>query len=130
MSKDSVKKMFGKIEKDADLRKKYTEIINAHNNGTEKDLAAKLIELGKTSGFAFSKDDLNVARAEIMDAFNSNGELSDDDLDKVAGGGEQKALAIATSVISLGIACAVASIYDEATRKGACGATMSTTQAC
>jgi len=92
MSKDAVKQMFGKIEKDAVLKTKYAELMQAHQKDAEKALSDKLVELGKTSGFAFSKDDLLTARAELIDKSNSNKELSDDDLTNVAGGGAQKSI--------------------------------------
>jgi len=86
MSKESVKQMFGKMEKDAALKAKYAEIMQSHLKETEKALAAKLVEMGKSSGFAFSNEDLLAARAELLDKTNSNKELSDNDLENVAGG--------------------------------------------
>ncbi len=93
MSKDIVKQMFGKMEKDAELQKKYAELMQAHQKDAEKALADKLLELGKTSGFAFSKEDLLAARAELMDRKNANGELADKDLESVAGGKGEHATA-------------------------------------
>ncbi len=87
MSKDNVKKMFAKMEKDADFQKKYAGLMEAHHQETEKALADKLIQLGKTAGFEFSNEDLHAARAEVMDNTNSNKELSDDELANVTGGG-------------------------------------------
>ena len=111
MSKDNVKKLFGKMEKDAELQKKFAELMRAHQSETEKIVADKLIEFGKNSGFAFSKDDLFAARAELVDKINSNRELNDGDLSKVAGGGNmEKAMTILSSVFTAGLACAVASI--------------------
>ncbi len=113
MSKDAVKQMFGKIEKDAALKGKYAQLMQAHQKDAEKAMADKLIEFGKTSGFAFSKDDLLAARADFTDKANSNKELSDGDLANVAGGGAQKNFAIGTSIISLGILCAIGSIASS-----------------
>ena len=110
MSKDSVKQMFGKMEKDEALKGKYAELMQAHQKDTENKLAEKLIELGKTSGFAFSKEELLAARAELMDKNNSNKELSDDDLEKVAGGGFLKTGTIVVSILTAGIGCAILSI--------------------
>jgi len=110
MSKDAVKQMFGKMEKDAALKAKYAQLMQAHNKDAEKAMADKLIEFGKTSGFAFSKDDLIAARVELMDKVNSNKELSEGDLASVAGGGDQKNAAITTSIISLGMVCALTSL--------------------
>jgi len=86
MSKDTVKSMFKKIEADKEFRQKYAAMMQAHQAESEKALAEKIIWLGKNSGFTFSKDDLLAARAELMDKANSNGELSETDLEKVAGG--------------------------------------------
>jgi len=130
MSKDNVKQMFGKMEKDAQLQKKYVDLMQSHQKEAEDKMAEKLIELGKTSGFAFSKDDLVAARSEIMDKGNSNKELSDDDLSNVAGGGAQKNTAVLCSIFSFGIACAVNSANAEKQNPGGCGALMSTTQKC
>jgi len=130
MSKDNVKKMFGKMEKDAELQKKYAVLMQEHQKDAEKILADKLVELGKTSGFSFSHDDLMAARAEVMDKNNSGKELSDSDLANVAGGGSQKATAVMVSIFSLGIACAVVSYSEEKNHAGGCGAKMSTTKAC
>ena len=130
MSKDAVKQMFGKMEKDAALKNKYAELMQAHQKDTEKILADKLIELGKTSGFAFSKEDLLAARAEVMDKTNSNKELSDSDLAGVAGGTERKAAATLVSIITAGILCAAISIYNEAKNIGECGRALSATDNC
>ncbi len=130
MSKDNVKQMFAKIEKDAALKNKYAELMKEHQKYAENQMAEKLIEFGKTSGFTFSKDDLAAARAELIDKVNSNKELADGDLSNVAGGGiSQKAYIVVTSIFSYGMICAVNSLaYRE--DPGGCGKFMSTTQKC
>jgi len=110
MSKENVKKMFAEIEKDSNLQKKYGELMLAHRKETEKVLSDKLVELGRTSGFAYSKDDLMEARAELVDMANSGGELSEKDLTGVAGGGAKKTNAIVKSIYSLGLVCAINSL--------------------
>jgi len=126
MSKDNVKNMFAKFEKDADLKKKYAEIIAGHQKEAEKTLAGKLIELGKNSGFDFSKDDLMQARSELMDKTNANAELADNELTSVAGGGQRKTAGIALSLMSIGILCAIGSIIYENDSKGRCATEMTT----
>ncbi len=101
--------------------------MQAHQKDAENKMAEKLIEFGKTSGFAFSKDDLLAARAEVMDKANSNKELSDGDLANVAGGA-RKEMSVVASIFSLGIACIIASCSDEKNQKGSCG--MLITKAC
>jgi len=120
MSKDTVKQMFGKMEKDAELQKKYAALMQANQKEAEKALADKLVELGKTSGFAFSKEELIAARAEFMDEANSNGELSDSDLENVAGGMAVKNDAIKISIFTLGLGCIVTSIDNEIKMKDGC----------
>jgi hypothetical protein len=116
MSKDNVKQMFGKMEKDAELQKKYAELMQAHQKETEKALTDKLVEFGKTSGFGFSKDDLLAARAELVDKLNSNKELSDGDLTNVAGGNAStKAMVGMVSVATIGTFCALAGVISIVT---------------
>jgi len=131
MSKDNVKQLFGKMEKDAALKGKYAELMQAHQAETEKALSDKLVELGKTSGFAFSKDDLLAARAEVMDNANSNKELSDGDLEKVAGGmsaQNRKGASAVVSIFTLGIGCAIESIGAAALSAGGCSGAMTTSK--
>ena len=136
MSKDNVKQMFGKMEKDAALQKKYAELMQAHQKESEKALTDKLIELGKTSGFEFSKDDLMAARAELLDDNNSNAELSGSDLGNVAGGifhrstpkGSRKSGAVGLSIVTAGIACIIITIAEDARAgAGACASALSFT---
>ena len=134
MSKENVKKMFDKISKDAELQKKYVASMQAHRKDAEKLLAEKLIELGKTSGFVFSNEDLMAARAELADKTNSNKELSDGDLANVAGGNAGPKIAVGfTSLLSLGIGCmaiGIISAVNEGYTKGSCGDKLSTTAKC
>jgi hypothetical protein len=102
--------------------------VQAHQKESEKVLADKLVELGKTSGFAFSKEDLMAARAEFMDNKNSNCELSDSDLENVAGGIAVKYDAIKISIFTLGIGCIVTSIDNESKMKDSCAISLSIKQ--
>jgi len=111
MSKDTVRQMFERIEKDAVLKGKYAELMKAHQKEIDGSLAGRLVDLGKGSGFAFSPEDLFAARAEIIDRANSNAELSAGDLGKVAGGGiSNKEFGTVLSVLTVGIGCAVSSV--------------------
>jgi len=125
MSKETVKQMFGKMEKDAALKGKYAGIVQAHQLETEKALADKLVEFGKTAGFKFSKDDLLAARAEFIDNKNSNCELSESDLENVAGGRAVKEEAISVSIVTLGLGCLITSIDNERKMQGGCAMMMS-----
>lgn len=107
--------------------KKYSAMMQEHQIETDKILAGRLIEFGKAAGFSFSKDDLMAARAELIDTMNSNGELSDDDLEKVAGGGSFKGMAAIMSVMTAGAACVALSVNAEIfSGGGGCGKVMTT----
>ncbi|HNY13337.1 MAG TPA: hypothetical protein PKK26_17235 [Candidatus Wallbacteria bacterium] len=129
MITDNVKQMFGKIEKDAHLQKKYVELMQAHQSETQKELADKLVEFGKTSGFVFSKDELLAARAELIDRLNENKDLTDADLVRVAGGaaGSAKDFAIIASMGTVGLFCAIMSVNQELKGHGDCAEYLSAT---
>ncbi len=133
MSKENVKQMFGKMEKDAVLKGKYAELMKAHQIETEKALADKLVEFGKTAGFKFSNENLMAARSELADKINENKELTDGDLANVAGGEGigrttgSKSNAVIFSIITAGIYCLERSISMEANYKGGCGDILSAT---
>ena len=65
MSKDNVKHMFAKIDKDESMKKSYEQLMKSCHEEYEKIIAQRLIEFGKTKGFAFSKDDLISAQADL-----------------------------------------------------------------
>ena len=137
MSKDNVKLMFEKIEKDGNLQKKYADLMRSQNDKTENILSEKLIKFGKSHGFLFSKDDLTETRTELIDKINQNKELSDNDLANVAGGdlmgsgnNNKKLVAVLTSTLSVGIACALVSAIAEIESKSSCGKKLSTTEKC
>lgn len=106
MSKDAVKQMFAKLEKDPALKEKYVSALKTNAAEAEKTLQAKLVEIGKSAGFSFSSDDLLAARAELADNANSNRELDEADLATVAGGDTRGKVKFGiSSLYSLGVVC-------------------------
>ena len=71
MSIDAVNKFWGKFSADSDFR---TKVENQH-----KMTLSQIVEFGSQHGFTFTEDDLKSAATE-------GGELSDDQLEAVAGG--------------------------------------------
>lgn len=134
MSKDNVKKLFEKIQKDKEFQKKYLELMQAHGKDPENVLAERLAEFGKTSGFDFGRNDLTAARAELMDKKNDGNELSDKDLSSVAGGcdcgGSRKDRMFVVSVLTVAVGCGVLSIIAEDGKSGDCARTMSSDGSC
>lgn len=116
MSKETVKNFFVKVEQDETLRNSFLAAIKSIKPENQNEVAEKIIQTAKTAGFDFSAEELFEARAELVDAANSNPELSDKDLGAVSGGiTDAKFKAVTISVTTAGIACAVVSIVGEAT---------------
>jgi len=86
MSKENLIKLFEKIQIDQELKKKYVELMASHFAETEKVMTNKLIELGKTAGLSFSKEDIKNFTDELINKTGSKKEISNGDLDKVSGG--------------------------------------------
>jgi len=136
MSREEVKKLFGGIEKDEKLKGNFTELIREHTRETEKMLAEKIAELGRSSGFEFSKDDLFAARAELMDKINANEELNDNDLATVSGGGVSGKItfgvSMALSMASFGTCYigygVISGVYAK--REGGCAGAISISKEC
>lgn len=85
MANENAKKFWELVEQDAELQKKIQEADAAfakENEGAsqEEAFAAILAPIAKEAGFEFTAEEL----AESMKALND--ELSQDELDKVAGG--------------------------------------------
>lgn len=115
MSKENVKKFFVRVEQDETVRKNFLASMESIKPETQNEAAEKIIKTAKAAGFNFNAEELFEARAELIDAVNSNPELSDKDLSSVSGGiNYTKTKTIAMSVISAGIVCAVMSIIGEA----------------
>lgn len=80
MSKDGMKRFFGELEKNAVLRKKLEAVVNECHEQAHEIFMVKLIEFVKNAGF-------DCGAADFADLMGKRGELSDDDMRKVAGGG-------------------------------------------
>ena len=76
MSAENVKAFFGKVEGDKDLQEKL-----AAAKGQEEEAAlAEVVKIAADAGFEFTS-------AELAEALEAEGELSEDELKQVAGGG-------------------------------------------
>ncbi len=76
MSEENVKLMFEKIEKIEEMKKKFTEFLDATRTDVKQPMPDKIIDFARKAGFLFSKEEL--AR--------TCSELSDEELEKITGG--------------------------------------------
>ena len=125
MSKENVKKFFIKVEQDETVRKNFLASIEGIKPENQNEAAEKIIQTAKAAGFEFNTEDLFEARAELIDAANSNQELSDEALNSVSGGNNNKTLPICVSVATVGLGCAVMSIVGSTSESG-CGTLLTT----
>lgn len=120
MSKVNVKKFFEELEKNPELKEKYLGVVKK-----EKNPMGKVIPFAKEQGFAFAESDLKEYCSELSDNSSMNSELSDEDLMKAAGGVKQVDM-IMSSILSLGVSCALISAQSAA-KGNNCGARLSMT---
>ena len=114
----SMKELYGKVAADSGLQVEFAAIMqNAEKNGKEAT-EEKLIAFAKKAGFAVSVDEFK-AYMNNGGEKPENGELSDDDLDMVAGG-KIDISSVFGSVLTLGISCGIASAVYSMDDKG-CG---------
>jgi len=105
-----MKELYWKVAADSVLQDKFAEIVRNAENENKETVAEKLVEFAKESGYE--------ATIEELKAFlEREGELSDSELDMVAGGKSQNGRGnVIGSVFTLGITCAVGSVLFELDR--------------
>lgn len=105
---DKMKELYEKVSKDGTLQAKFNAILSEAEEAGEAATGEKLLAFAKEAGF-------DATLAEMQDFFKKlverkEGELSDTELDMVAGGkGLTSIFNIVASAGTLGIACAVGS---------------------
>lgn len=111
---EKMKQLYEKVAADSTLQEKFSKIMSEAETAGETATGEKLTAFAKEAGF-------DVTIEEVQDFFSKlseseKGELSESELDMVAGGKSAMGFVnITFSVASLGVACAAGSI----TRTGA-----------
>jgi predicted ribosomally synthesized peptide with nif11-like leader len=117
---DNMKELYDKVAKDDMLQAKFAEIINNAETTGEEETSKKLIVFAKDAGYEVTMDEIKVYFKDLSE--KQSGQLSDAELDMVAGG--KGVFGALLSLAGLGIGCAFASIMAEITKDG-CGKTLS-----
>lgn len=116
---EKMKALYEKVAGDSVLQAKFEEIMSKAGAEGEAATEAKLVAFAKEAGF-----EVNIT--DVKDYFEkrsetNTGELTDGELDMVAGGKSARGmLAIANSVITVGVGCAIQSVAADALN-GNCG---------
>lgn len=109
-----MKELYEKVAGDSDLQAKFAEIMKGA--AEEEATKEKLIAFAKEAGYDVAVEEMQAFFKGLAEA--EKGELSDTELDQVAGGKNDKGFEL--SIITLGLGCAAVSIISEAIRSGDC----------
>lgn len=106
-----MKELYDKVAADAELLRKFADLaVELSSEKTDEVSGEKLVAFARELGYDVTLDEIN----SFFDGMEKAGELSDDDLDMVAGGKSAGGL-IAGSAICLYIGCGIMSIVFSAT---------------
>lgn len=124
MSKENVKAFFAEMEKNQKLHTECVKFLQESEAGSAEALS-QIVTFGKSAGFQFTEDNMKEYCSKLTDGLHENCELSDEDLQQVAGG-FCKINSILISISGLGLACAGVSIYAQI-KKMSCAQVLSAT---
>ena len=111
--------LYEKVAGDNKLQVKFSEIMKDADTAGEEATKEKLIAFAKEAGYDVTAMEMQEFFKELAES--KKGELSDVELDQVAGGKSSRGTAMVVgSVLSLGFGCAVASVGANMTREGGC----------
>ena len=117
---DVMKELYNKVSKDAALQEKYTAIIKDAEKAGGEATRENLIVFAKEAGYDVTIEEAQEFFKGLVE--EQKGELSDAELDMVAGGKVESAIVF--SIFTLGIACAVVSLETVMVREN-CGEELS-----
>lgn len=107
MSMEKAREFYEKVNSDKVLQQKIGELVKED----PKQMGSIIIKTAKENGFEFNEEEMKTFMAEKAKTVNSGQELSDNQLESVAGGG--KSDWIVESIASIGTACAVSAASRE-----------------
>ena len=107
MSIENARAFYQKVTVDKGLQQKIGQLVKEDPKGIE----GIIIKIAKENGFEFSEEEMKAFTAEKAKALNTTGELSDSELESVAGG--KLCDWIGASTFSLGLYCAVSAAARE-----------------
>ncbi|MBF0120979.1 MAG: hypothetical protein HQK79_19290 [Desulfobacterales bacterium] len=110
MKFEEIEKFIQKLNEDENLRNMVKEMItpvaSVQQDNMQK-LLQDVVQVANQKGFNFNSDDVNEFFKQKIETMKTSQELSMDQLEQISGGGY--CLAIGTSLMTLGIGCAIGS---------------------
>ena len=106
----NIRELYDKVAADAGLQQKLGEILKSAEKQGKDATESKLVEFAREAGYEITIGEMK----EFFDQQRkeTQGQLSDAELDLVAGGKKGDGMILA-SVLSAGLACAVVSAWGE-----------------
>lgn len=112
-----MKELYGKVAADSALRAKFAEIMKDAEAAGEEATKGRLTAFAKEAGYDITMEEMQEFFKGLAES--KEGELSDTELDQVAGGKSDEGIgAVVTSVITLGVFCGIGSATYATTRGG------------
>lgn len=109
---DAMKELYEKVSKDAVLQEKFAAIIKDTEKAGEEATKEKLISFAKEAGYDVTTEEMQEFFKGLAEA--KEGELSDAELDQVAGGKGGLTVGTVVSLVGLGLGCAITSLVEVA----------------
>lgn len=107
-----MQELYNKAAKDPALQEKFNQILTEKEKDGDKGTEEKLLQFAKREGYEISIEEMKAFFEGMVT--KEQGELSDTELDQVAGGkSTQGTMSIYLSVISVGTVCALGSAIAE-----------------
>lgn len=117
---EKMKELYDKVAGDKALQTKFEEIMNNAEHVDKEETELKLVAFAKEAGYDVNIDEMSAFFKQLVD--KDKGQLSDAELDMVAGGKSLSGIFhVFSSVASAGISCAVNSAAEEAKHRSTDG---------
>jgi predicted ribosomally synthesized peptide with nif11-like leader len=108
-----MKELYEKVAKDSALQAKLNEILENTQEMGQTATGEKLVAFAKSVGYDITLEEMTIFFEELAE--KKEGEISDAELDMVAGGkkGDLRGDALLVSIGGWGVACGLVSILGE-----------------
>lgn len=117
---EKMRELYEKVAGDKTLQAKFEEIMNNAEHADKEETELKLAAFAKEAGYDINLDEMSAFFKQLAE--KNNGQLSDTELDMVAGGKSLSGIFhVFSSVASAGISCAVNSAAEEAKHRSTDG---------
>lgn len=111
MSLENVKAYYEMVTKDQNLQIKIAQVAQSN----PKEVVATVIKMADEKGYSFTEAEVKIFAEDLVATMPKNGELSDSELEIVAGGksAQVKACWGLASFVTMGLGCGVSLLAQD-----------------